>query len=153
MRQLHVESCDSACVVGREVYADFVPHVEPLGMVVHALGKQGRPAHETERSHEVRKLVVAMELAIFDSPARKRGNRRDNFGFIQSDGIARRHGFNSTMNAGRRRGRHAAYGRWGALVRKSSNSFCAANSEEAGFCPVTSIPSTTTWGCPSAALV
>src|SRR2546425_3080344 len=67
--QLEIEVADAVHAVRRKVENDFVPHVEPFGMVIHGFGDESDARHVAEGRDEVLTLKRAMELAVFKSPA------------------------------------------------------------------------------------
>ncbi len=56
-------------VVGGEEHADAVVDVAPLGMMIHALGHQGRAAHEPKSLHEVLETKLAEQLSFDQLPS------------------------------------------------------------------------------------
>ena len=60
---------DTARIVGRQIDRDAIPHVAPLGMMVHPLGDQRDLRHEAERFDEVGEHEVAVEFSVLEGPA------------------------------------------------------------------------------------
>src|SRR4030095_7146602 len=55
-------------IVGHQLDANRVVHVEPLRVMIHAFRDERRLRHEAERLHEVAKLKLSVELAVLDRP-------------------------------------------------------------------------------------
>src|SRR5437879_2150035 len=73
--ELEVARRDPAGVMSGEVDDHPVVHVEPLGVVVAALGDERYGGHEAERLDEAVKFVLAVQLAFFERPAGQGGER------------------------------------------------------------------------------
>lgn len=71
---------DAAGIVGRELNGDPVPHIGPIGMVIHGLSGQGAAGHKSPGMDEVVKLELAAKLAGGVTPSGKRGKRGSDFG-------------------------------------------------------------------------
>ena len=66
--QLHVQVGQAARVVGDQINAHTVPHVAPLGVMVHGFGDQGHLGHKPKGLHKVGKDKVAVQSSINQLP-------------------------------------------------------------------------------------
>jgi hypothetical protein len=71
-----------------EIDDDLAVDVEPLRVVVALLGDERDRAHERERAHEVRKLELAVQLAVDERPAGQRGDRAVELGARERRALA-----------------------------------------------------------------
>ena len=68
-RENEIEIADAFHAVRDEVDDDFVPDVEPFGMMVHGFGDKGDASHVAESGDEVFAFVFAVKFAVLDFPA------------------------------------------------------------------------------------
>ena len=73
----------AAGIMRVQIDGDFVPHVEPFGMVIHAFGDEGGSRHEAECFNEIGELKIAMELSVVQRPAVQGGKFGDDLGLAQ----------------------------------------------------------------------
>jgi len=74
-----IEIADSLHAVGDEVDDDFIPYVEPLGVVIHRFGDERDARHVAECGDEILALVLAMEFAVLNLPAGQPGQKFRDF--------------------------------------------------------------------------
>src|SRR5438105_11555364 len=67
--QLEIQIADALYAVGIQIDYHFVPHVEPLRMVIHRFGNQCHTSHIAEGSDEVFTFERTVQLAVLESPA------------------------------------------------------------------------------------
>ncbi len=60
---------DSAGIVGGEIDAHAVIHIEPFRVVVHFFDVHGGGGEEADGMREIGELVFAMKFGSFDGPA------------------------------------------------------------------------------------
>src|SRR5579871_663498 len=81
--ELEIQIADSLYAVRVQIDHDFVPHVEPFGMVIHRFRHQRDAGHLPERGHEVLARKFPMQLAIHKRPALVRAEAFTYFRFRQ----------------------------------------------------------------------
>ena len=74
-----IEIADSLYAVRDEIDDDFIPYVEPLGVVIHRFGDERDTRHVAECGDEIRALVLAMEFAVLNLPAGQPGQKFRDF--------------------------------------------------------------------------
>jgi hypothetical protein len=63
-----IEITDSLNAVGIQIDNDFVPDIEPFGMVVHGFGDEGNLRHVAKGSDEILALEGFVQFAIHKAP-------------------------------------------------------------------------------------
>ena len=74
-----IEIADSLYAVRDEVDDDFIPYVEPLGVVIHRFGDERDSRHVAECGDEILALVLAVKFSILHGPAGKPGHELGDF--------------------------------------------------------------------------
>jgi len=74
-----VQIADAFHAVRDEVDDDFIPDVEPLGVVIHRFGDERDARHVAESGDKILALVLAMEFAVLNLPAGQPGHKFRDF--------------------------------------------------------------------------
>src|SRR5579859_676330 len=74
-RKHEIEIADSFHAVRDEIDDDFIPNVEPLGVVIHRFGDERNAGHVAEGGDEILALVFAVKLSVSYRPAGKPGQQ------------------------------------------------------------------------------
>src|ERR1700722_2149009 len=67
-RKREIAIADAVDIMRIEIDHDFVPHVEPFGMMIQGFGRQRDAGHLAERGHEILAREFAMEFAVYQRP-------------------------------------------------------------------------------------
>ena len=73
-RQNEIEITDSLYAVRNEIDNDFVPDVEPFGMMVHRFGDERYARHVSESGDKILAFVFAVEFPVLNGPAGELGH-------------------------------------------------------------------------------
>src|SRR5580693_2534319 len=82
-REREIAVADAVDVVGVQIDHDFVPHVEPLGMMVQGFGNQRDARHFAESRDKILARELAMQLAIHERPVGMTAQAMIHFRFRQ----------------------------------------------------------------------
>jgi|SRR6185369_297658 len=67
--QLEIQIADALYAVGIQIDYYFVPHVEPLRMVIHRFRNQCHTGHVAEGGDEIFTFERTVQLAVLERPA------------------------------------------------------------------------------------